>query len=100
MDGKLAYLVIPDSDNAEMKALEAETYHIKPTSQTKPGADGLMYRTYIMLRGSITYDTKEMSHLVNGLVSDCREQGIETIPPDELERMMAAYDQKWRKKHE
>lgn len=99
MDGKLIYLVLPDSDNAETKALEAETYHIKPTSQTKPGADGMMYRTYIMLRGSSTYDTTEMSYLIKGLVYECREQGIETIPPGEIERMMDIYDGQWKKKH-
>lgn len=47
-----------------------------------------MYRTYLMLRGSHTYDTKEMSVLINGLVEECKEQGIETLTPDELRRMM------------
>ena len=50
-----------------------------------------MYRTYIMLRGSSSYDTKEMARLIDGLVSECKEVGIETLPPDEVERMMAAY---------
>lgn len=37
--------------------------------------------------GSSTYDTKEMSVLIDGVVSECKELGIETLPPDEL-RMM------------
>ena len=53
-----------------------------------------------MLRGSSTYDTKEMSELIDGLVSECREQGIETLPSEEFDRMMAAYDQNWRRRHE
>ena len=77
--------------------LEAETYHIKPTSQVQKGADGTLFRTYKMLRGSSTYDTKEMSYLIDGLVGECRELGIETLPPRELERMMAVYEQNHNK---
>ena len=36
-----------------------------------------------MMSGSSTYDTKEMSVLINGLVTECKEQGIETLPPDD-----------------
>jgi len=98
--GKLVYLILPDTDDGENRALEAETYHIKPTTEVNTGVDGMTYRTYKMLRGSSTYDTKEMSRLIEGLVADCREQGIDTLPPDEYRRMMDMYDQSWRKKHE
>jgi hypothetical protein len=37
--------------------------------------------------GSSTYDTKEMAVLIDGVVSECQELGIETLPPDEI-RMM------------
>mgnify|MGYP001193254909 CR=1 FL=1 len=37
--------------------------------------------------GSSTYDTKEMSVLIDGVVSECKELGIETLPPDEIQRM-------------
>ena len=79
-------------------ALEAETFHIRPTSQVKQGKDGKAYRTYTVLAGSSTYDTKEMSELINGLVAECKEQGIETLPPEELARMMAEYEENHRKK--
>lgn len=100
IDGQMVYLVLPDSDSGTRKADEAESYHIRPTAQVKTGTDGLQYRTYIMLRGSSTYDTREMGELIDGLVSECREQGIETLPPEEFDRMMLAYDQNWRKHHE
>lgn len=99
INGKMVYLVLPDTQDAEKTADEAETYHIKPTAEVKAGSDGMIYRTYIMLRGSSTYDTKEMSTLIDGLVSECKEFGIETLPPAELERMMAAYDEKYKEKH-
>lgn len=38
--------------------------------------------------GSSTYDTREMSRLINNLVQDCKDLGIETLPPDELERLL------------
>ncbi len=96
-DGHLVYVVVPDTPDGAEKALEAETYHIKPTSQVQKGADGTLFRTYKMLRGSSTYDTKEMSYLIDGLVGECRELGIETLPPRELERMMAVYEQNHNK---
>lgn len=100
IDGRMVYLVLPDSDEGIRIADEAETFHIKPTSEVKTGIGGMVFRTYLMIRGSSTYDTAEMSILINGLVSECKEQGIETLPPEELERMMQVYDQNWRKHHE
>lgn len=45
-------------------------------------------RTYF---GSSSYDTREMAVLINSIVEDCKEQGIETMPPDELKSMMEAW---------
>lgn len=48
------------------------------------GAEGIQIRCYF---GSHTYDTKQMSVLIDGIVSECKECGIETATPDELKRM-------------
>ena len=37
--------------------------------------------------GSSTFNTKEMSVFIDGIVSECKELGIETLPPAELQRM-------------
>lgn len=37
--------------------------------------------------GSSTYDTKEMSTLIDGIVSECRELDIETETPEKLALM-------------
>jgi len=37
--------------------------------------------------GSSTYDTKEMSVLIDGVVSECKDLDIEVLPPDELRKM-------------
>lgn len=91
IDGQVVYLVLPDTDEAEERALESETYHIRPTSQVKAGKDGKQYRTYIMLKGSSDYDTAEMSRLINGIVDECKEMGIETMPPDKLAALLEGW---------
>lgn len=42
------------------------------------------YRVYL---GSSTYTTKEMSVLIDGIVSECKDLGIETMTPEELARI-------------
>ena len=37
--------------------------------------------------GSSTYDTKDFSILLDGVVSECKELGIETLPPHELQML-------------
>lgn len=96
--GQAVYIVIPDTDAAKTEVDEAELYHLRPTSQVKTGKDGWMYRTYMMLKGSSAYDTREMSLLIDGVVNECREAGIETLPPEELERMMTTYGKKIEKR--
>ena len=51
-----------------------------------------------MLLGSSQYDTAQMSHLIDGLVSECREAGIETATPDELRHMLELYEQNMRRR--
>lgn len=41
----------------------------------------------ILYYGSSTYDSKTMSRLIDGLIEDARNMGIETMTPQELERL-------------
>lgn len=41
--------------------------------------------------GSSTFDTKEMSVFIDGIVSECKELGIETMTPDDIARMKATW---------
>lgn len=41
--------------------------------------------------GSSTFDTKAMSVFIDGIVMECKELGIETLPDYEVERMKAAW---------
>lgn len=45
----------------------------------------------ILYYGSSTYDTRQMSRLIDLIVDECHAQGIETKTPDELALMMARW---------
>lgn len=54
----------------------------------KPIGSGMLngqeYEHYKIYRGSSTYDSREMAIFIDGIVSECREQGIETLSEREL----------------
>ena len=64
-----------------------ERLHLQPTSEYDINDDGILFYKYRVMRGSHTYNTKEMSDLIDGVVSEAKELGIETLPPAEIERM-------------
>ncbi len=45
----------------------------------------------ILWYGSSTYDTKEMSHLIDYIVDEAKGLGIETMTPDEIAKLKAAW---------
>lgn len=49
------------------------------------------YTGYAMIKGSSEYDTKEMSDFIDGIISECHELGIQTMTPNEVEKIK----QKW-----
>ena len=86
-DGQLLQIMIPDTEEGENRALESSTVHLKPTSHVKVSDNGTTYRSYVMIKGSSTYDSQEMSRLIDGTVQEAKQMGIETLPPEELKRM-------------
>lgn len=68
-----------------------ESIHLRPTTATRVMDNGKLYRVYLVMRGSHTYDTAEMSRLIDGTVEQAKDIGIETLTPDEIERMKAAW---------
>lgn len=85
------YQTVPDDEKSERMISQSTTYHLKPTSDVRKGNNGVDYRTYVIMRGSHTYDTAEFSALLNGLIEECKALGIDTESPEEVERMLAAY---------
>lgn len=61
-------------------------YSIKGEGEVK-GKPFVHVMVYV---GSSKYDTKEMSTFISGIVEEARDLGIETMPPDELARLVNA----------
>lgn len=55
---------------------------------TVNGATGVQLQCYY---GSSTYDQAEMCKLIDGVVNECKDLGIETLPPDEIAAMNARW---------
>lgn len=73
--------------------LELESIHSIPIKYAEEkGKEVVFYKIY---RGSHTYNSYEMSKLIEGTVADAKELGIETLTPREL----AIMNMRWEKKH-
>ena len=94
IDGQLVCTMLPDTDEAEQIAMEASTYHLRQTSKVTTNNNGERCRVWVLMRGSSEYDTAEMSRLVDGLIEEAKQIGIETLTPDELERMRCIEEQR------
>ena len=44
-----------------------------------------------MYYGSSVYNTKQMSRLLDSVIEDCKEQGIQTMTPDEIANMKSLW---------
>ena len=53
--------------------------------------DNGKFASYLMIKGTSEYDTAEMAKFIDMAVSEAKELGIETLTPDELERMKSAW---------
>ena len=69
--------------------LNREDIHVKPIGREY--ADGCEWVRCAFMRGSHTYNTAEMSRLIDGTVAEAKALGIETMTPADLERMVNAW---------
>ena len=103
INGEHPYVFIPDTDEAEEEVLRAETYHLKPTGHIKEGKLGHDYRAYYPMLGSSEYNTAEMAILLDGTIQEAKALGIETLTPEEIDRMREEdrrIEERARKKHD
>ena len=45
------------------------------------------FSSYLMIKGSSEYDSREMAKFIDMIVLEAKEQGIQTETPDEIEKM-------------
>jgi len=70
---------------SEIDMMEREDIHCVPVGYGT--VNGKEFTHYAVVRGSHTYNTMEMSKLIDGSVDEAKELGIETLSPAEIERM-------------
>ena len=97
--GQIEYLmgqqVVIKTNIPPDQMLEQETLHCKPVKvEIQDGKEITFYRVY---RGSHTYNTEEMSKLIDGTVQEAKDLGIETMTPAQIQRMMELYGIKIQK---
>lgn len=76
------YITITVKNSVDMHKVDGHWQLIK---------DNGTFKAYAMIKGSSQYDTKEMSSFIDGIVSEAKELGIETLTPHELEQMKAGW---------
>ena len=85
IDGQTVYIMLPDS----IRYKEYPKMHLKWTRHTKTGKDGKAYRWFIKMQDSHTYNRKQFSRLIDGIIDEIQgsEAPIETMTRDELESL-------------
>lgn len=76
------YITVTVKSTVDMAKIDGHWLKIK---------DNGAYAGYAMIKGSSRYDTAEMSHFIDDLITECKELGIETLPPEELLQMLKAW---------
>ena len=78
-----------EQTKSTLKAAHIYAYEIESGEIEINGREGIQLQLFF---GSSTFDTKQMSRLIDGIVSEAKELGIETATPDELAR----YKGEWK----
>lgn len=86
-DGVICGAVVPANTNIKK-------YYPYCSKYGEMEVNGKTYTQWLFLKQTHELDTHEMATLIDGVVSECKELGIETMTPQELEVMK----QKWMKK--
>lgn len=83
-DGNLVVIKTNADEDELVERSDIHCWYIKDADDGTP--------MYVLLEHSRYYDTKQMSILIDGVIDECKGQGIETMTPNELAELKA----KWR----
>lgn len=84
MDDKVMDIIL----DAEIDWRKVEALHLHPTTARRVMDNGRVYQVYLVMRGSHTYDSAEMAHLIDWTIAEANQLGIDTVTPAEKERML------------
>ena len=81
--------------NSQLEEAMCEFKYAEPFEQwSDPKGETAYIKVY---RGSSTYDTKEFSRLLDGVIDEARELGIDT-DPEEVKQLMKKWQPIWAEK--
>lgn len=80
------YIVVTLKADIDTSKLEGHWKYYRSSEDGK-------FKSYLMIKGTSLYDSSEMSHFIDMVVQEAKEEGIETLTPAELERMKLAWKQ-------
>ena len=86
--GKFTYVIVPDGAVEKMKTMWRELEVIGDVD-----VNGRKATQILCYYGSHTYDTKEFSRLLDGVISEMQEMGLSTPMQEDLDRAL----QNWEK---
>lgn len=81
------YVTITVKASVDMNRIDGHWLYYRTSGDLK-------WKSYFLIKGSSKYDTKEMAHFIDMIIGECKEQGIETIPNEELERMLRHWEKR------
>lgn len=76
------YITITVKANVDMSKIGGHWKFVKTNGS---------FSSYLLIKGSSEYDSAEMAKFIDQVVYEAKNLGIETVPPDELERMKATW---------
>lgn len=85
--GSFMYLPGTDEDMEHLKNVFRIVINRGDTVLTTPSGKQMKMHQLQCYKGSSLYDTLEMSRLIDGVVEDAKELGIDTMTPNELREM-------------
>ena len=78
-------------DNEEAIAMIYRATNNHCTVVGEGTVNGKQFKHLAILIGSSQYDTRQLAILIDGIVSECKEMGIETLPPDEIKALKESW---------
>lgn len=92
---ELYFLLLQRYGQSEMVSVIADinvkSYFRYYTEAGESVLNGKLFKHYKVYKGSSEMDSKEMSILIDGLVSECKEQGIETRTLEEIKSLLESW---------
>lgn len=95
---EMYFLLLQRYGQSEMVSVLADidvsSYFKYYTEAGETALNGKLFKHYKVYKGSSEMNTKEMSILIDGLVGECEQQGIQTKSQEEIDSLLESWNKK------